>query len=229
MSDLIDVDGVLRPMHNSDGRLIHPSRQGILNFWRWHADSKVVDAAGLPRVVYHGTIDAEGGFDVFDRTAGRYATHARSINAIGSWFTSCAADADVFAGATNPERFAEGGQVLPVYLSVQKPFRVRDSAHLTDLWRLHGGGDARLQNGDPDRFRAWAKTQGIDGFVMDARQIDAFAAPGSLFYVALEPTQVKSALGSSGAFSPKLASFADARPVPVAKRRAPDNEPSFGR
>lgn len=60
---LIDIDGVPRPVHNSLGECIHSSDAGIANFWRWFGNSKAVDAAGRPLVLYHGT-DAE--FSVFD-------------------------------------------------------------------------------------------------------------------------------------------------------------------
>ena len=158
--------------------------------------------SGKPLVVYHGAINTDGGFDVFDRTAGKYATHARSINAVGSWFTSASEDARVFSGSTNPERFAAGGQTYAVHLSIKRPFPVRDSEHLSKLWQAHAGGDSNLQNGDPDKFRAWAESRGIDGFVMDAQNIDRFAEAGSKFYIALNPEQIKSATGNRGTFDP---------------------------
>ena len=54
-SDTIMVDGVERSTRNSNGQLIHPTKQGIENFWRWFGDSKVVDDDGKPLVVYHYT------------------------------------------------------------------------------------------------------------------------------------------------------------------------------
>ena len=51
----IEVDGVQRPTTNSEGRSIHPTEEGVRNFWRWFGDSKVVDDQGRPLVVYHGT------------------------------------------------------------------------------------------------------------------------------------------------------------------------------
>ena len=47
------IDG--KPTRNSLGKLIHPTIEGIRNFWRWFGDSKVVDSQGRPLVVYHGT------------------------------------------------------------------------------------------------------------------------------------------------------------------------------
>lgn len=47
------IDG--KPTRNSLGQLIHPTVEGIRNFWNWFGDSKVVDSQGRPLVVYHGT------------------------------------------------------------------------------------------------------------------------------------------------------------------------------
>lgn len=54
-AQIVNVDGVERPALNSNGRTIHPTVEGVRNFWRWFGDSKVVDAEGRPVVVYHGT------------------------------------------------------------------------------------------------------------------------------------------------------------------------------
>ena len=51
----IDVNGVARPRANSAGRAIHPTEEGIRNFWKWFGSSVVVDDQGRPVVMYHGT------------------------------------------------------------------------------------------------------------------------------------------------------------------------------
>jgi len=61
LGDTIDVDGVSRPTTNSTGQPIHPTAEGVRNFWRWFGESKVVDAKGRPLVVYHGTDAADFG------------------------------------------------------------------------------------------------------------------------------------------------------------------------
>ncbi len=58
----IDVDGVQRSTLNSEGRPIHPTEEGVRNFWRWFGDSKVVDAKGRPLVVYHGGAEEVNSF-----------------------------------------------------------------------------------------------------------------------------------------------------------------------
>jgi hypothetical protein len=53
--DTIEVDGKVRQRRNSEGMLIHPTEEGIRNFWKWFGDSVVVDDEGRPIVLYHGT------------------------------------------------------------------------------------------------------------------------------------------------------------------------------
>jgi hypothetical protein len=50
----IEVDGISRPIHNSEGALIAETEDAQVAFWRWFRNSKVVDENGRPRVVYHG-------------------------------------------------------------------------------------------------------------------------------------------------------------------------------
>jgi len=53
--ELIEVNGVLRPTRNNEGRRIYSSEEGVRNFWAWFGDSTIVDSKGRPLVVYHGT------------------------------------------------------------------------------------------------------------------------------------------------------------------------------
>lgn len=60
---LLTVAGQPRPTRNSLGRLIHPTAAGVRHFWQWFGDSRVVDHAGRPRVVYHGSPFVSTAFD----------------------------------------------------------------------------------------------------------------------------------------------------------------------
>ena len=102
-ANTIEVDGVQRPRMNSEGRPIHPSEDGIRNFWRWFGDSKVVDAQGRPLVVYHGT---DAAFDVFD------SKKQKQDRGPGFWFT------------TDISRAERYGAVKQAYLSIKKPGRM---------------------------------------------------------------------------------------------------------
>ena len=75
-------------------------------FKRWFGDSKVVDANGEPLVVYHGT---QASVDAFNTRGGTGKT-----SGTGSFFTDNPKTADTYAGG-------EGGNVAPVYLSLQHP------------------------------------------------------------------------------------------------------------
>lgn len=54
LPDTIDVDGVQRPTTNGNGQPIHPTEEGVRNFWRWFGDSPNVDDDGSPIIFYHG-------------------------------------------------------------------------------------------------------------------------------------------------------------------------------
>ena len=63
LPDTITVNGVERPTTNSKGQPIHPTEEGVRNFYKWFGDSKAVDKQGRPLVVYHGAPDVRGIFD----------------------------------------------------------------------------------------------------------------------------------------------------------------------
>src|SRR5690606_14279544 len=48
----IEVDGVSRPTRNSEGRLIHPTEEGIRNFWRWFSPqpSQLLDGLSVSEI-----------------------------------------------------------------------------------------------------------------------------------------------------------------------------------
>ena len=51
---MLDVDGEMKHVNNSEGKRIHPTDDGIRNFHRWFKDSKTVDEHGRPLVMYRG-------------------------------------------------------------------------------------------------------------------------------------------------------------------------------
>ena len=53
MPDTIDVAGVQRPTMNSNGKPIHPTEEGVRNFWRWACDDAVTDDDGMPQVFFN--------------------------------------------------------------------------------------------------------------------------------------------------------------------------------
>ena len=79
-------------------------------FKAWFGDSKVVDAAGKPLIVYHGTPADISEFD---------ASHSAGINGAGAYFTTSPGEASTYAAFGG-----EGANVLPVYLRITNPMQV---------------------------------------------------------------------------------------------------------
>jgi len=61
---MIDVDGEMKHRHNSEGKPIHHTDEGIRNFHRWFGDSKAVDEHGRPKVFNHTTTVDWDSFDM---------------------------------------------------------------------------------------------------------------------------------------------------------------------
>jgi hypothetical protein len=65
LPETIKIDGKDRPTVNSEGRPIHPTEEGIRNFWKWFTPaSALTDNQGRPLVMYHGT-NTEGDYSSF--------------------------------------------------------------------------------------------------------------------------------------------------------------------
>lgn len=94
--DKITVDGKERSTRNSKGQLIHPTLEGIENFWKWFGDSKVVDEQGRPLVMYHGT---RSSFDFFDIDK----ANKQALYGPGFYFTSSEDVAGGTGGAQTDE------------------------------------------------------------------------------------------------------------------------------
>jgi len=102
-TEFIDVDGVSRPTRNSLGEIIHNTEEGIMNFWKWFGDSKVVDDKGRPLVVYHGTSKPFNEFKLKYSTQGIF------------WFSS---NKDKIIGKESGA--SSSNVVMHVYLSAKK-------------------------------------------------------------------------------------------------------------
>lgn len=179
----IEVDGVERPRLNSEGRPIAGSDEALRAFYAWFQDSAVVDEMGRPLVVYHGTPQVFTAFDTAKRGAQTGEESARE----GFYFSSDPADARTFA-----EDFTLPGvgspNIMPAYLSITDPVDV----------------DFRGGRWSPDVYvgaAERARSDGRDGVV--ARNVIEEADGPSDIFVAFSPTQIKSATGNRGTFSPE--------------------------
>jgi hypothetical protein len=184
----IEVDGVERPTTNSNGNLIHPTEDGIRNFWKWFGNSKVVNEDGKPLVVYHGTMAPED-FSAFRTTVGsfRLGAHFGTTEQAESLVNEkmrVRARAEARNAGRLPDAYkpySGAPRFIPVYLSIQNPKRVEDQ-----------GDEARWSEAIEQAIR-----EGHDGLVYENTE----EGEGDS-YVAFYPEQIKSAIGNRGTFDP---------------------------
>lgn len=159
-------------------------------FKRWFAGSRVVDADGKPLVVYHGTT---ADFAEFDRDK-----IVSGVLGRGFYFAANPESTRTYSGGSRfgGAGFANGGNVMPVYLSIKNPLILE-----------HG-----------DKADIGAESKGHDGVI----KLNKDGAIETL--VAFRPEQIKSATGNRGTFDPSNADirFRSARSVADMKTRALD-------
>jgi len=179
-------------------------------FQKWFGNSKVVDEAGSPLVVYHGGADIEGGTGVF-------RSSQRGALGKGVYFTPDKGRAEYYAREhimRGPDSAAKDdwlpkGTVTEVYLNIQKPLVLSRSG------RGHPVVDGFEQLG-MDRRKAerlveyqeeeygyiagqlqkLAKEKGYDGIIQMDRSGETISE-----ILVFEPTQIKSK-ANRGAFDP---------------------------
>lgn len=195
-SNWIEVDGVLRPTRNSSGQLIHSSVDGVVNFWRWFGDSKVVDMNGRPRVHFHGTAAEFDGFDI-----AKFGECDDGFMGAGFYFTEFADDAAEYAAMSSDRNYgfvsedeAPGAHVLPVYLSVRNPYRMKPG------------------ESGPSDSHVWTNSLAAMGF-------DGVINHAGTEVVAFSPNQIKSAIGNSGRFDPESTMLTDVDSVVEDERK----------
>lgn len=177
--ETIDVDGKERSTRNSEGRLIHPTLDGIQNFWKWFGDSKVVDAGGKPLIVYHGT---KHDFDTFssDKIGTNY-----SVSKL-FYFTDAPRNADHYAEWNSTE--ADMPNVIPAYLRIENPLVIRTRGHKSAASTV----DRQIES-----LLSKISSKGYDGILV---RTSVSWVGGNVFAV-LSPNQIKSAVGNAGTFS----------------------------
>lgn len=168
-------------------------------FKRWFRKSKVVDAGGEPLVVYHGTGED---FTEFGQPGEFEARHPSSN--LGIFFSESAEIAAAFA--------PEDGVVMPVYLSIQKPFGMK-WAEFRDEFVQQDQDDFAVADKAND-FVARLIYKKFDGiFIEGSSRAKAYEAKANQ-WVVFDPKQIKSATGNDGTWD---ADDADIRSNPPAK------------
>lgn len=239
-AQIVNVDGVERPALNSKGQPIHPTLEGVRNFWRWFGDSKVVDADGKPLVVYHGTVSDFTQFSAKFQGAVTRATSSKS----GFFFTSSPRTAESYAN--------HGALVAPVQKLIEEADKAGErgnwdkydakiaeaealEAKLSDPANRGRGQnvmpvylslqnpliiDAKGENpegiGGIDPLIQKAKRAGHDGVIIrnfdDAANI---ANDNADHFIIFKDTQVKSATGNRGTFDPTNPDIRYSREIPL--------------
>lgn len=171
------------------------------NFTKWFGDSKVVDANGSPKIVYHGTGGVK--FDEFKTLQGSdFGSH--------------------FGTPEQAEDFTQrddGAHVIPVLLSMQNPISLPDlgrwdyetlSKELSNYGIEVEDSPYRIETADMgENYRRKFQRQ----FENIARALEKAGYDGIMYqniyegdersysYIVFRPQQIKSAIANSGAFS----------------------------
>ena len=142
-----------------------------------------LDDAGRPRVFYHGTRDSIDAFDL--------AHPNRKDNGWLGNGVYLGNDPKLAASYATLKRGGEAPNVMPLYAAVHNPY----VANLD--FKRHM---AKLDKTAIGRVTDKLKVLGYDGVVLEFLD-------GTQEVVAFDPTQVKSAIGNTGAFSPDNANI----------------------
>ena len=176
-----------------DGSPVKPIIENVTQskqFKRWFGDwqndpasaSKVVNADGTPKVVYHGT-NAE--FNEFDSSKNKNITLGN-----GHYFGENKSVVEKMYGS------GMSGRVIASYLNIKNPFVVR-STEFDDIDSMPFivGERTGEKNVTKESIQSVLKANGYDGV--------RFITPteGNDIWVAFEPTQIKSATDNVGTFS----------------------------
>ncbi|MBB3010618.1 PLxRFG domain-containing protein [Cupriavidus alkaliphilus] len=153
-------------------------------FKRWFGDSKVVDGAGKPLEVYHGSESA--GFGVFHE------------GKAGIFFTSKRLMATQYAGSRDEAVVGDRGPgIYHAYVKITNPFEVD--------WgeKDWNKGEGRFKT--TDEVALYAKAHGYDGAIIrnakDAAT-DVYSHVVADLFVVFDPVQVKSSTQNQGAYDP---------------------------
>jgi hypothetical protein len=130
-----------------------------------------------PPTLYHGTLDDVPFFDKnkISRTGWGEGFHLAEDTALASQY----------AGKL------PGSNVMPVHAAIKNPLELKSLDEWFDV--IPGKTDAQKTK--------WVKSQGYDGIKYPHSQ--PTANESGMAWVAFEPTQIKSAIGNKGAYSPK--------------------------
>ena len=153
--------------------------------WQNHPESasKVVNADGTPKVVYHGTSEQNGRFTVFDESKAvkRGGLGFKALGK-GNYFTA--------TPLTGNERY--GSRVIEAYLNIRNPLTVEAGTTFRDTAAEIIGESAHEMS--YDELQAEMRERGYDGVIQRNKAGDVNIA------VAFDSEQIKSATDNVGTF-----------------------------
>ena len=153
--------------------------------WQNHPESasKVVNADGTPKVVYHGTSEQNGRFTVFDESKAvkRGGLGFKALGK-GNYFTA--------THLTGNERY--GGRVIEAYLNIRNPLSVEAGTTFRDAAAEIIGESAHEMS--YDELQEEMRERGYDGVIQRNKAGDVNIA------VAFDSEQIKSATDNVGTF-----------------------------
>lgn len=146
------------------------------NFRRWFGESKVVDEAGNPLRVFHGTGASFSRFDPRKRGSASHQPDARE----GYFLTSNPSVADTYAESSVYENIRAQPNVVPAFVGMQSPLDIT-------------AGSSSVENA----IRR-AKLEGRDGVILRG---DRDGGDIGDTFITFDPTQIKSVF-NRGTFDP---------------------------
>lgn len=180
-------------------------------FKRWFGDSQVVDAAGDPMVVYHGTGASFDQFKMQDGMLGRGAYFTDSAEIAGKYADGAASPSMDYDFDSGEITLGDPGSsnVMPVYLKMKRPYTVISNTIPKDL--IQQGYDGIIHKvGRESNFVVFSKEQiksatGNDGsFDIESPDIRFSAAAGAA--IALTPATLRTTV-TSGPLGPVVTSL----------------------
>lgn len=181
-SRTIEVDSVRRPIENSRGQLVAQDFAGQVAFWKWFGASAAVDEHGRPRVLFHGTTNADKILESGFKKGWTQLSDSKVVSdSYQDWKKGDnAATLEVYAKVQNPAYYDAKGQK---YTEIgNKVFRATDDA-------LRAGHDAIIIQNIRDHFDSSVPTK-----------------PHTTVVV-FSPDQIKSATANNGTFDPSDANI----------------------
>lgn len=159
------------------------TQTGTQAFKDWFKDSKVTDRHGVPERMYHGTMKDFAAFDPAK-------INSNYPYSIGFHFSDKPQDANVY-GEPGEHDDRTGGNIVPVYLSVQHPltFDLKGDYNPEGYADVHR--DEIMQQVEASRETA----KPYDGVIINTER-------NGKNVIVFDPTKVKSAIGNSGKFDP---------------------------